>query len=148
RPPRAIGWLSVENPYAFDNKSYRLLLSAKRSELGCPPFAAIFALGAAVDYLTAIGTDAIAQRVLSLNTRLTARLEEEGFDVLSPGGAFRSGEALCAVPDSPRIARLLRERRIFVTEKPEGLRIATHFYNDESDVDACVAALAAAIRES
>jgi selenocysteine lyase/cysteine desulfurase len=148
RPPRTIGWLSVENPYGFDNRSYRLLPSAKRSELGCPPFAAIFALGAAVDYLSAIGTEAIAERVLSLNTRLTARLEEEGFEVLSPGGAFRSGETLCAVPDPPRVAGLLRERRIFVTEKPEGLRIATHFYNDESDVDACVAALAAELRRA
>ena len=148
RPPRAIGWLSVEDPYAFDNRSYRLLPSAKRNELGCPPFAAIFALGAAVDYLSAIGTDTIAERVLSLNTRLTARLADEGIDVLSPGGAFRSGETLCAVPDPPRIAGLLRERRIFVTEKPEGLRIATHFYNDESDVEACVTALAAALRQS
>ena len=52
------------------------------------------------------------------------------------------------MPDPPRIAGLLRERRIFVTEKPEGLRIATHFYNDESDVEACVAALAAALRQS
>ncbi len=30
-----------------------------------------------------------------------------------------------------------------VTEKPEGVRISTHFYNDEEDVDACVDALVA-----
>ena len=29
----------------------------------------------------------------------------------------------------------------FVTEKPEGVRISTHFYNSESDIDACVDAL-------
>ncbi len=148
RPPRAIGWLSVENPYAFDNKSYRLLTSAKRSEVGCPPFAPIFALGAAVDYLSAIGAEAIAERVLALNAYLTDRLGQAGMEVLSPGGAFRSGETLCGVPDPPRIAGRLRERGILVTEKPEGLRIATHFYNDESDVDACVAALAAGLRRS
>ena len=28
-----------------------------------------------------------------------------------------------------------------VTPKPEGLRIATHFFNNEEDVDACVRAL-------
>ena len=146
RPPHAIGWLGVENPYVFDNKSYRLLPSAKRNEVGCPPFAPIFALGAAVDYLSAIGTEAIAERVLALNTCLTDRLRQAGIEVLSPGGAFRSGETLCAVPDPPRIAGLLRERGILVTEKPEGLRIATHFFNDEGDVDACVAALAAVLR--
>jgi selenocysteine lyase/cysteine desulfurase len=146
RPPRAIGWLSVENPYAFDNRHYRLLPSSRRFEMGCPPFGPIFALGAAVDYLSAIGADAIVERVLSLNERLTAGLQENGIDVLSPGGAFRSGQTLCAVPDPPTIAERLRSRRIYVTEKPEGLRIATHFFNDEADVDACVAALAAELR--
>jgi cysteine desulfurase/selenocysteine lyase len=143
RKPHAVGWLSVENPYAFDNRSYRLLPSAQRSELGCPPFAAIFALGAAVDYLSAIGADAIAERVLSLNSYLTDRLRGAGVDVLSPAGAFRSGQTLCAVRDPPRTAGRLRERGVHVTEKAQGLRIATHFFNDETDVDACVAALAA-----
>jgi len=145
RPPLAIGWLSVEHPYAFDNRSYRLLPSARRSELGCPPFAAIFALGAAVDYLASIGVAAIAERVLALNTALTDGLRESGIEVLSPGGAFRSGETLCAVPDPPATAARLRDEGIFVTEKPEGLRIATHFYNDEADVDACLAALKRAL---
>ena len=143
RKPRAIGWLSVENPYAFDNRRYRLLPSAKRSEVGCPPFAAIFALGAAVDYVSSIGIDAIATRVLSLNTYLTDGLRQAGFEILSPAGAFRSGQTLCAVSDPARVAGRLRERGIHVTEKAQGLRIATHFFNDESDVDACVAALAA-----
>ena len=145
RAPREIGWLSVENPYAFDNRSYRVLSSAARHELGCPPFAGIFALGAAVEYLSAIGMAAIAERVLALNTQLTEGLRNAGVEVLSPAGAFRSGETLCAVPDPTRIAASLRERRIHVTEKPGGLRIATHFYNDESDVDACIAALARAL---
>ena len=146
RPPREIGWLSVENPYAFDNRRYRLLSSAARHELGCPPFAPIFALGAAVDYLAAIGVEAIAARVLALNAHLTDRLRRAGIDVLSPDGPFRSGETLCAVPEPARTAAWLRERRIHVTEKPRGLRIATHFFNDEADVDACVAALAAEVR--
>jgi selenocysteine lyase/cysteine desulfurase len=30
-----------------------------------------------------------------------------------------------------------------VTEKPEGLRISTHFYNNERDIDTCVEALIA-----
>jgi selenocysteine lyase/cysteine desulfurase len=146
RPPRAIGWLSVENPYAFANRSYRLLPSAARHEMGCPPFPGIFALGAAVDYLAAIGMDTIAERVLQLNAHLTTRLAEEDIRILSPGGAFRSGETLCAVPDPPGIAARLRERGILVSEKPEGLRISTHFFNDEEDVDRGVSGLARLLR--
>jgi selenocysteine lyase/cysteine desulfurase len=112
-----------------------------RTEVGCPPFAQIFALGAAVEYLAGIGVDRIAERVLALNTELTDGLERESFEVLSPGGSHRSGETLVRLPDPHRAWIFLAERGIHVTRKPEGLRISTHFYNDENDVKACLAAL-------
>lgn len=140
-PPRAIGWLSVEHPFRFDNARYALRPDARRVEMGCPSFAAIFALGAAADYLLDLGIPAIAERVLSLNTYLTTQLEREGFAVLSPGGEHRSGQTLCEVADPPRAVAFLEEFGVLVTQKPEGIRISTHFYNDESDIDACVRAL-------
>jgi selenocysteine lyase/cysteine desulfurase len=143
RPPRAIGWMSGDDPFAFDNRHVRLLPTNARTELGCPPFGPIFALGAAVDYLAGIGIERIAERVLGLNTYLTSRLERESLEVLSPGGEHRSGETLVRLPDPPRARAFLLERGVHVTEKPEGVRVSTHFYNSEADVDACVAALVA-----
>jgi cysteine desulfurase / selenocysteine lyase len=146
RPPRAIGWMSVENPFAFDNRRYRVLPSNRRAEQGCPSFASIFALGAAVRYLGQLGGEAIAARVLSLNAYLTAGLERHGLRTLSPGGAHRSGQTLCALPNPSRAAAFLRARGVIVTEKPEGVRIATHFYNTEQDVDRCLDALREYVR--
>ena len=74
---------------------------------------------------------------------LTFRLQRRGFEVLSPGGEHRSGETLVAVADPRRRRALPRRARDLVTEKPEGLRIATHFFNNERDVDRCVEALVA-----
>jgi selenocysteine lyase/cysteine desulfurase len=142
RPPRAIGWMSVERPFAFDNRQFTILPGNRRTEVGCPAFPAIFALGAAVDYALDLGIEKIEARVLQLNAYLTEALERAGIPVLSPGGAYRSAETLCAVDDPPRAAAFLRERGIEVTMKPEGLRISTHYYNSEPDVDTCVAALA------
>lgn len=142
-PPRAIGWMSVEDPFAFGNRQYTLLPRNARTEQGCPPFAQIFALGAAVEYIAAIGIEAIGSRVLELNMYLTSRLRDSDIEVLSPGDPYRSGETLCAVPDSARGANFLRERGVFVTPKPEGLRISTHFFNNEEDIDRCVGALVA-----
>lgn len=141
-PPRAIGWMSVKDPFAFDNARYQVLESNQRTEMGCPAFAEIFALGAALDYLTGIGIETIAGRVLELNMYLTQRLQREGFQVLSPGGDHRSGETLVEVPDPRRAFRFLRDRAILVTRRAQGLRISTHFYNNEADIDACVGALA------
>lgn len=141
RVPHAIGWLSVERPFRFDNGTYSLLPSAARYELGCPSFPSIIALGAALDYLDGLGAEAIARRVLAVNTLLTDRLQAAGFRVLSPLGAQRSGETLVAVANPSRAQAFLEERRVLVTRKPEGLRISTHFYNDESDIEACISAL-------
>jgi cysteine desulfurase/selenocysteine lyase len=140
-PPRSIGWMSVERPFAFDNRRYTLLGSNRRTEAGCPAFASIFALGAAIDYLVGIGVQEVAERVLALNMYLTFRLEREGFAILSPGGDHRSGQTLCEIPNPGRAASFLRERRILVTQKPEGIRISTHYYNTEEEVDRLIAAL-------
>jgi selenocysteine lyase/cysteine desulfurase len=140
-PPRAVGWRSVENPMAFANRGYRLLADARRHELGCPSFGAIFALKAAALYLTELGADSIAERVLELNLLLTSHLAREGFTVHSPGGEHRSGQTLVEVPDPPRAVAFLEQSGVLVTEKPEGVRISTHFYNDEADVEACVRGL-------
>ena len=141
RQPRAIGWLSVEDPFEFDNAAYRLRSHASRTEMGCPNFAGCFALGAAAEYVLALGIERIAERVLQLNTYLTSRLEDAGFDVLSPGGVYRSGETLVATDDGYRAFSYLRERGVRVTPKPEGIRIATHFFNDERDLDTCIRVL-------
>ena len=60
---------------------------------------------------------------------------------------MRTG-SLHEVADPPRAGAFLRERGIEVTVKPEGLRISTHYYNAESDVDTCVGALSEYVRES
>ena len=143
RPPRQMGWLSVENPYAFDNRAYALLPAARRSEMGCPPFGPIFGLGAAVEYLSGIGAQTIEARVLELSAYLAARLEQAGLRVLSPGGAHRSGQTLVQAADPAAATAFLRARGVMVTEKPRGVRVATHFYNTEEEIDRCVAALRA-----
>jgi selenocysteine lyase/cysteine desulfurase len=142
-PPRTVGWMSVEDPFAFDNRRIDLLQSNARTELGCPAFAGIYALGAAVEYLQRLGREAIANRILELNLYLTTRLREAKLEVLSPPDPHRSGQTLCALPEPQRAAAFLRDRGVMVTPKPEGVRISTHFFNNEEDIDRCVGALIA-----
>jgi cysteine desulfurase/selenocysteine lyase len=146
RRPKTVGWMSVERPFAFDNRSTALLPTAARHELGCPAFAAAFAAGAAADFVTSIGVEAIEERVLHLNGVLTDGLERAGFQVLSPGGAYRSGQTLVAVPDPRSAASFLREHNVMVTRKPDGLRISTHYYNNEADIEAAIRGLVEYVR--
>jgi cysteine desulfurase / selenocysteine lyase len=143
-PARSIGWLSVENPFEMSNRDFRVRQdAAARAELGCPHFAGIFALGAAVDYLNGLGPPNIQSRVLALNRHLTESLLEKGWRVLSPlrDESMRSGETLVAAERPKRVVAHLARKGVAVTEKPEGIRVATHFFNDEEDIARLVDAL-------
>jgi cysteine desulfurase / selenocysteine lyase len=136
-PPRSIGWLSVKDPYAMRNDEVHLRHDASaRSELGCPHFAGIFALGASVTLMQTIGIKNIESRALELNATLTNGLNEIGWRVLSPlrKAENRSAETLVAADDPARLVSSLAESKIFVTEKSQGFRVATDFFNDEDDV--------------
>ncbi|HXT61599.1 MAG TPA: aminotransferase class V-fold PLP-dependent enzyme [Pyrinomonadaceae bacterium] len=141
---RALSWLSVEDPFAMRNDELRPRHdAAARIELGCPHFAGIFALGAAVKLIAEIGMGNIQRRVIELNQKLTTRLAANNWKILSPlaNDASRSGETLIAVDHSAEVVRALFRRGVVVTEKPEGIRAATHLFNDESDIERLMAGL-------
>ena len=142
--PRAIGWLSVEDPYGDRNAEIILRRDASaRSELGCPHFAGIFALGASVEFLTAVGMANIQARALAMNRILTDRLAEVGCRVLSPIGneKNRSAETLVAIKNPAQVVAKLAAQSVIVTEKPNGIRVATHFFNNEQDIERLVEGL-------
>ena len=142
--PRSIGWLSVEQPFDMRNDEFRPRHdAAARVELGCPHFAGIFSLGASVDLIAEIGIENIEARVLELNRRLTSRLAEEGWPILSPlqDETARSAETLIAVEKPNEVVRHLLRRGVIVTLKPKGIRVATHFFNSEEDVERLIAGM-------
>ena len=142
--PRAVSWMSVEDPFAMRNDSYRLREdAAARAETGCPHFAGIFALGEAARQLHEVGVEQVARRALALNRHLTESLTAAGWEVLSPLAeeSWRSAETLVRAADPAAAVRHLARRRVAVTIKPEGFRAATHYFHDETDVERLVSAL-------
>jgi len=142
--PRAIGWLSTQEPYELKNTKIDLRNdAAARVELGCPHFAGMFALGASTEMMTSIGIRNIQERVLGLNRFLTERLTDSGWTVLSPisNESARSAETLVAVDEPARVVTRLAAQNVIVTEKPQGIRVATHFFNNEADIERLIEAL-------
>ena len=142
--PRAIGWLSVKEPYNDRNDEVHLRPdTAARAELGCPHFAGIFALGASVKMFSKLGLPAIQERALELNCYLTGRLAESGWQVLSPLRleTARSAETLVAAAEPERLVTQLAAQGIIVTKKPTGIRVSTDFFNSKDDIDRLIEAL-------
>jgi selenocysteine lyase/cysteine desulfurase len=135
---RTIGWLSVQDPYGMRNDEVHLKHDmASRAEIGCPHFAGVFALGASIELIQSIGIENIQARALELNGMLTSRLEGR---VLSPlhEERFRSAETLIAADNPAQTVAQLTQQNILVTEKPQGFRVATDFFNDADDIEKLV----------
>jgi len=87
--------------------------------------------------MQSIGMANIEARALELNRVLTAKLSEIGWKVLSPldDERIRSAETLVAAENPTKIVADLASQKILVTEKPQGFRVATDFFNNEEDTD-------------
>ena len=143
RPAPGVGWFAVQNRDELRNDGFEFLDSAARFNWGSPSFPTIFALGAAIEYLTQIGLENIEERVLELNRYLTDRLSRAGFRVLSPlqREAYRSAQTLVQLSEPQKTVQALAQENILCTLKPEGMRVATHFFVNEEDIDELVRAL-------
>lgn len=134
--PAFIGWRSMKDADAMDNQKIDLLESASRYELGCPSFLTIFAVGAAVNYLQQIKISRIEERVLQLTDYLIKRLEESHFEILSClEKKHRSGIVVFKVEKAQMIWKQLLAKKIFVSPRGGGLRVAPHFYNSFQEID-------------
>jgi selenocysteine lyase/cysteine desulfurase len=116
---------------------------ASRAEIGCPHFAGVFALGASIELMQSIGIENIQSHVLELNQKLTSRLAESGWKVLSPlqEERFRSAETLVAAENPAKVVAQLAQQKILVTEKPQGIRVATDLFNNDDDIARLIRAL-------
>jgi cysteine desulfurase/selenocysteine lyase len=134
-----------------------------RFEAGTPPITEAIGLGAAVDYLTAVGMDAVRQHEISLTTYAMTTLRERFGDDLVIFGpqdpTARGGVLSFAFGDlHPHdISQILDQYGVCVRAghhcaKPLMRRLGVNatarasfaLYNDESDVDELADALAAA----
>ncbi|MBU3758493.1 MAG: aminotransferase class V-fold PLP-dependent enzyme [Candidatus Omnitrophica bacterium] len=142
--PASIGWRSVKDPDAMKNRKTAIRSEAARYEMGVPGFPAIFAVGAAIEYLMDIGIEKIFRRILELSAYAAERLEDRGFRVLSPREErFRSGIVIAEMNAAVRVWKRLLARGVFVSPRGGGLRIGPHFYNTPEEIDRLVEILSA-----
>lgn len=147
--PGYAGWRSVQDEERFDNRQTVLKKSASRYEIGCPPFLTIFSMGAQLDYLTEIGFENVTRRIVDLTDYAIEKLQAAGFTVTSPlAPEHRSGIVVFKVPDAAKTARQLLRKKIFVSPRGEGIRLAPHFYNNYADIDALLDALKTAAKHT
>ena len=153
--PKGTGWLylSEELGTTIDPIALQSGRASYSDSSGVGNIPGVVGLGAAIDYVSAIGKARIEAHNMALRNRLhAALLEVAPVRVVSAApGPTASPLLTFALPD--RITsrdlyrRLLDKHKVVVKIVPRqwlnGNRISTHLFNTESDVDALVAALKA-----
>lgn len=131
----------------FDNNmKIDMSKTATRYELGTPHFPNIVALNAALKYISKIGIRQIEKRILNLTDYLIDLLQNMDLQILSPieQKKNRSGIILFKPGDKKPIdvaTELNKENRVIVSARGMGIRVSTHFYNNEQDIDNLISAL-------
>jgi len=137
--PNAVGWRSHKTWRGVDNLHHgtpEFMATAEKYEGGGLPFPLLYAMEASVNLMLEIGPEVIEQRVLGLAQSARERLRALGATALDTGSQIVA--AKFPGQDVSRIARELKDRRVLVAARHGHLRVAPHFYNDESDLDRLV----------
>ncbi len=132
-------------------RPYEFPRVAKSFEInGTANYPGAVALGASLALVNTIGVDRVEARVLGLARILYEELDRLGVRLVTrPEDAVRSGITTFEVSDDPGVyeafLECLLDERIYVslryTSGVGGIRVSTHYFNDESDLETLVSAV-------
>jgi selenocysteine lyase/cysteine desulfurase len=138
--PPVVGWLSVEEPFAF-RRELELLPDARRFEPGTENATGTYGLVERLRQIDALGIDRIEATVLALTRRVVERATDAGLEVRSPSGSAElSGISLLnrrGVPPEA-VHAAMESARITASVRNGAVRISPHYYNTFREIDQIV----------
>lgn len=142
--PTRLSWLSVRHPTRFLAEDAKPALSARRYEGGTPNTCGIYGLTAALGVIEECGVGSIASHVLDLARRVRAgaRARELALAFEPDTDEEASGITSIVLEDASVYSNALGARGVIVAAREGVLRVATHYYNNEEDVDRLLEAFA------
>ena len=142
-----LGWKSIENVTDVTqmlNYNLEYAAGARRYEPAVPNVAGMYGMGASIDLFLNVGLDVIYERVRHLSGLVAERLEARGYRVVSsraPGETSSIVSAATPGGDAKEVAAALDKARVVCSVREGRLRVSSHLFNNESDVDRLVDAL-------
>jgi len=117
---------------------------AEKFEGGILPFPSLYGMEASAELVLEIGPEAIERRVLELAALVRSALRGLGAE-MAEGPLYEAPviAARFSGRDPSALARELKTRRVLVSARHGNLRVSTHLYNNEEDIERLVSALRA-----
>lgn len=140
------GWLGVDWGSEFSSLidfSKPFKKGAARFETGTYPYQKIAAFDTALDILMEVGVDNIFAHNKLLLDRLIAYINDSDYYKLqSPLEDSKRSSIISFTCDNLKeLGRVLADRRILVSVREGGIRVAVHLYNNMDDIECLIEAL-------
>jgi selenocysteine lyase/cysteine desulfurase len=134
--PTVTGWFADADVFAMDDRDYSPAPTAARFQSGTPPIPSVYAGLAGLRLVQEAGVEQTAAHVAALTD---AFIDGVGPRAVTPESR---GALVCVEVDDPAAeVERLAQHGVITSWRDRSVRFSFHFYNDERDVEAALAAL-------
>ncbi|HET6972539.1 MAG TPA: aminotransferase class V-fold PLP-dependent enzyme [Pyrinomonadaceae bacterium] len=143
--PTLVGWISVPNPDDYFNFEQGWNRGALAWETGTGPASLLYGFKASIELLTRFGVQNVAKYLEELTDDLCERLRAKRYEVVSSRAPREKSQIVCVRHldglSAMQLYHQLSAKKIITAPRAGRLRIAPHFYNTPTEVEAFVNAL-------
>jgi len=143
--PTLTGWISVETPWDFEDREQPFKPNALAWESGTGTSSLFYGLEQSLKLLSETGLSNIENHVNDLSDGLCDSLAGKNYDIVSSRKPGEKSGIVCIKHrdglEPNDIFKRLEAENIIVSARGDRLRIATHFYNDQKDIERLVESL-------
>jgi kynureninase len=140
--PRLTGWMSHQQPFAFEPKLVRRD-DAWRLLNGTPSIPALYAARPGLEIVQQAGIDAIRAKSVRQTQRLLELADRHGYRCTTPRDpARRGGTVAIDVEHGYEVSQSLKSLDILCDYRPgAGIRLSPHFYTRDRELDEALEAI-------
>ena len=143
--PTLVGWISVPNPDDYLNFEQGWNRGTLAWETGTGPASLFYGFRASLELLTSHGVQRIANYLEELTDHLCEGLKGKRYEVVGSRASGEKSQIVCIRHQDGLSAmglyHQLNAKKIVTAPRGDRLRIAPHFYNTATEVDALLEAL-------
>ncbi|MGI8555358.1 MAG: aminotransferase class V-fold PLP-dependent enzyme [Pyrinomonadaceae bacterium] len=137
--PTLVGWISVEDPWDFEDFEQDFKPNALAWESGTGSSALFYGLEQSLKLLQQTGLKNIENYLEDLSDYLCELLAGKNYDIVSSRAKGEKSQIVCIKHrgdlTSNEVAKHLQHENIIVAPRGERIRIAPHFFNNRQDIE-------------
>lgn len=140
--PTLVGWISVDDPWNFNDYEQDFKPNALAWETGTGTASLFYGMEQSLKILNTVGAEKIKNYLEELTDFLCESVPSERYEIVSSRKKGEKSQIVCLRstngPTSEEICRKLESQNIIVSARGERIRISPHFYNSQKDIETFV----------